>query len=85
MLNDAHELAALEHLNAICPNTFDRGEFGPWKFVDLSRDGDLWKLSFKNRETDSDYVALTYAGDGVGSDGVVNQDWFEQTHEAVLE
>ena len=50
MLGDEHKKAALAHLNEICPDTFDEGEFGPWEFTDLSRDGDEWTLSFSNSE-----------------------------------
>lgn len=84
MLSDAHKQAALAHLNDICPDTFDEGEFGPWTFTDLSREGDEWTLDFDNAEG-SDAVKFTFAGDCVDDDGITSQDWFEQINAAILE
>lgn len=84
-LSEAHKSAALRHLNQICPDTFDEGEFGPWSFIDLERQGEKWTLSFKNGQTDSDDVTFAYAGDCLGPDGTVSQDWFERINEAILE
>lgn len=84
MLSDAHKQAALEHLNEIGPDTFDEGEFGPWKFTDLAREGDQWSLAFENSEG-ADGITFTFAGDCIdGSDSVVDE-WFEQINSGILE
>ncbi|MEX1365212.1 MAG: hypothetical protein AB1Z98_18945 [Nannocystaceae bacterium] len=84
MLSDAHKQAALEHLNEICPDTFDEGEFGPWKFTGLSRKGDEWSLAFENSEGD-DGITFTFAGDCVDGSGSVVDEWFEQINSGILE
>lgn len=84
MLSDAHKQAALAHLNDICPDTFDEGEFGPWTFTDLRRAGDQWTLDFDNAEG-SDSVTFPFAGDCVDADGSVVDDWFEQINAAIIE
>lgn len=84
MLSEEHKKIALAHLNDICPDTFDEGEFGPWSFTDLSRDGDNWSLSFDNSEGE-DCVAFKWAADCVDEHGGVVQDWFEQINAAILE
>lgn len=84
MLSDAHKQAALAHLNDICPDTFDEGDFGPWTFTGLRREGDAWTLDFDNAEG-SDAVTFTFAGDCVDEDGGVVQDWFEQINAAIID
>ncbi len=81
-LAPAHKAAALAQLNDIAPDTFDEGEFGPWTFTDLTREGDEWTLSFDNGEADS--VTFTHTGDCI-VDGAMSQDWFEQINAAILE
>jgi len=86
-LSEAHKTAALLHLNEIGPDTFDEGEFGPWTFTNLSRDGDSWTLSFGNSEG-SDSVTFSYAGDCVDDydeSSRVISDWFEQINSTILE
>ena len=86
-LSEGHKTAALLHLNEICPDTFDEGEFGPWTFTNLSRDGDSWTLSFGNSEG-SDSVTFSYAGDCVDDydeSSRVISDWFEQINSTILE
>lgn len=84
MLTDAHKQVALAHLNDISPDTFDEGEFGPWTFTGLHREGDEWTLDFDNAEG-GDSVTFTFAGDCVDADGTASQDWFEQINAAILE
>ena len=84
MLSDEHKKIALAHLNDICPDTFDEGEFGPWKFTDLSRNEDRWTLAFDNCEG-GDSVRFTWATDCVNAEGSIVDDWFEQISAAILE
>ena len=87
LLSEGHKTAALLHLNEICSDTFDEGEFGPWTFTNLSRDGDSWTLSFGNSEG-SDSVTFSYAGDCVDDydeSSRVISDWFEQINSTILE
>lgn len=84
MLSDEHKKAALDHLNEICPDTFDEGEFGPWQFTGLSRNGETWTLSFSNSEG-GDSVEFTFAGDCVDGSGGVVSDWFEQINTAIID
>lgn len=81
-LASTHAKQALEHLNEICPDTFDEGEFGPWTFHQLSRQGSRWALSFDNSKG-QDCVLFTFEGDCVDEDGVVNDEWFEQASDAI--
>ncbi|MBX3216786.1 MAG: hypothetical protein KF850_32425 [Labilithrix sp.] len=84
MLTDEQKKQALSHLNEICPDTFDEGEFGPWKFTDLARDGARWTLAFENRDG-ADRVSFEFAGDCVDDGGIVVTDWFEQINARILE
>lgn len=84
MLSDAHKQAALAHLNDSCPDTFDEGDFGPWTFTGLGREGDAWTLEFDNAEG-SDEVTFTFAGDCIDDGGGLVQDWFEQINAAIIE
>lgn len=84
MFSDDHKKAALSHLNEICPDTFDEGEFGPWTFGDITREGDTWTLAFSNSEG-VDSVSFTFAGDCVTESGSVVDDWFEQINSAIIE
>jgi hypothetical protein len=84
MLTEGHKTAALLHLNEICPDTFDEGEFGPWTFTDLTREGDNWTLSFDNSEG-SDAVTFRFVGDCVDESSVVVDEWFEQVNSTILD
>jgi hypothetical protein len=79
-----NETRALEHLNAICPDTFDEGELGPWKFTDLSRTGATWTLSFQNA-VGEDSLRFDFDGECVEGDGIVAPPWFEQVNTAILD
>ena len=80
-LTDDDREAALAHLNEICPDTFDEGEFAPWTFTGLQRIEDLWTLSFDNANG-SDQVEFTYTG-GCVDDGIVTNDGFEAVNTAI--
>lgn len=77
MLSDTHKEVVLTHLNDICPDTFDEGEFGPWTFTGLTRDGSTWTVSFENALGDES-AGFDYDGDCVDERGVVDPDFFEQ-------
>lgn len=83
MLSDAHKKAALAHLDDIAPDTFDEGEFGPWTFTGLDREGDEWTLDFDNSEG-SDSVTFTFSGDCLDDSGGVVKEWFEEINTALL-
>ncbi len=82
-LEPADKSLALAHLNDICPDTFDEGDFGPWKFTDLTREGDQWTLTFNNGEASGDDVEFTFAG-SCRDGGEVDQNWFQQVNAAIL-
>lgn len=82
ILTDEHREIGLAHLNEICPDTFDEGEFGPWTFTSLGRKDDAWTLEFDN-SAGSDLVEFTYAGGVVDDGGGVSHDWFEQVSAAI--
>jgi hypothetical protein len=84
MLSDDHKQAALAHLNEIAPDTFDEGEFGPWTFTGLSREGDTWTLEFDNAEG-GDAIGFVFAGNCVEDSGGIVDEWFEQINGAILE
>jgi hypothetical protein len=83
MLTEKSKKVALEHLNEICPDTFDEGEFGPWKFTALERDGASWTLSFNNVNGEGS-VMFDFDGDCLDAKGIVVSDWFEQINAAIL-
>ncbi len=83
MLTPEHQKRALDHLNEICPDTFDEGENGPWKFTSLSREGSTWTLAFQNA-AGSDSVRFEFDGDCVDETGIV-ADWFERINARIAE
>ncbi len=84
MLSDEHKKAALSHLNEICPDTFNEGEFGPWTFTDLAREGEEWTLQFNNSEG-ADLVNFGFSGNCIDDSGGVVDEWFEKINAAIIE
>ena len=84
MLTESDKNDALAHLNEICADTFNEGEFGPWKFKKLSLKGKEWTLTFTNYEG-GDAVSFEFDGECIDDDGQVDSDWFDAVNTAIIE
>lgn len=84
-LSPEHTKIVLAHLNQIAPDTFNEGEFGRWKFTNVSRNGADWYVGFTNSGVvDGDGVSFAFDGECVGEHGSIRSEWFEALNSAVL-
>ena len=84
MLTDEHKKRALDHLNEICPDTFNEGAFGPWTFTDLARTGATWTLSFSNA-SGRDRVQFECDASCVDEDESIPSRWFDALNARIIE
>jgi hypothetical protein len=68
-LDNTSKQTILAHFNAVSPETFDQGDFGPWSFSDLKLVGDKYVLSFSNA-AGQDSIRFGFAGSPLGAGGV---------------
>ncbi len=74
---------ALDTLNDIAPDTVDEGEFGPWKFTNLTKNGDEYSLSFTNVDGPSCFV-FNFKNPLI-IDNQVNEKWTQKIMDLSIE
>lgn len=83
-MKEAQKKIILKNLNDNCVDTFNKGEFGPWKFTDVDCDGDNWVVYFDNNEG-SDSVSFIFEGDCIDKTQRLNSDWLDTLVAAISE
>jgi hypothetical protein len=83
MLTQEHKRRTLDHLNDICPDTFDEGAFGPWTFTDLTQKGATWTLSFSNK-SGRDCVEFDSDASCLDEDERISSEWFDALNARIL-
>lgn len=75
----------LSFLNDIAPDTFSEGDFANWTFRSMSRDGDSWRIGFRNTGAeDGDVLSFTFAGEALDTTGSVRREWLDTLQQAVF-
>lgn len=74
--------ALCKHINQIAPDTFDEGEFGPWNFLKVTREGTSWRIKFDNAEG-IDEVTFQQESPGLLANGNIDEPWMESLNHAV--
>jgi len=72
----------LSNLNSIAPDTFNEGQFGPWKFKSITQQDQTFTLTFTNAEGAGEIV-FDYEGDPM-DDGYMSDEFFEVINECIL-